>query len=128
VTEAEWEGGSDPDPMLGWLQGRVSDRKLRWWAALSPSVRTCPAPGMNCFRQFHAALVLMPNQCFSAAALSVRMARIRSSVMSNPEPPWMPSCWHRGHGTGASVQLVTRQSARRYLHRTMSPGFTGGGM
>jgi hypothetical protein len=29
MTEAEWQGGADPAAMLGRLQGRASDRKLR---------------------------------------------------------------------------------------------------
>jgi hypothetical protein len=35
MTEAEWESGSDPDSMLRFVRGKVSDRKLRLFAAAS---------------------------------------------------------------------------------------------
>ena len=36
MTEQEWLAGTDPEPMLGFLRGRVTDRKLRLfgWACL----------------------------------------------------------------------------------------------
>lgn len=33
MTEAEWESGDDPDPMLQFVRGKASDRKLRLFAA-----------------------------------------------------------------------------------------------
>jgi hypothetical protein len=33
MTEVEWESGTDPTPMLGFVRGKVSDRKLRLFAA-----------------------------------------------------------------------------------------------
>jgi hypothetical protein len=33
MTEVEWECGADPDPMLRFVRGRASDRKLRLFAA-----------------------------------------------------------------------------------------------
>ncbi len=32
MSEAEWLAATDPTPMLGFLQGKASDRKLRLWA------------------------------------------------------------------------------------------------
>src|SRR5437879_13158553 len=36
MTEQEWLAGTDPEPMLAFLRGRVTDRKLRLfgWACL----------------------------------------------------------------------------------------------
>src|SRR5262249_50592744 len=33
VTQAEWDGCADPQPMLDFLRGKASDRKLRLFAA-----------------------------------------------------------------------------------------------
>jgi hypothetical protein len=33
MTEAEWLACTEPDPMLEFLRGKASDRKLRWFAA-----------------------------------------------------------------------------------------------
>jgi hypothetical protein len=35
MTEAEWESSTDPTPMLAFLRGKASDRKLRLFAAAS---------------------------------------------------------------------------------------------
>src|SRR5262249_19147394 len=44
MTEQEWLGGTDPEPMLDFLRGRASDRKLRLFACACgrPS---CSLPG-----------------------------------------------------------------------------------
>ena len=35
MTEVEWESGTDPDPMLRFVRGKASERKLRLFAAAS---------------------------------------------------------------------------------------------
>jgi hypothetical protein len=83
------------------------------WAAWLPGVPNLPTP--NARRQFHTAFVLTPNQNLSASALSVRIARRTLGPTSSPHPPRVFSGWTRGQEIGASVQLVTRHQARRYL-------------
>jgi hypothetical protein len=44
MTEAEWECGTDPDPMLRFVRGRASDRKLRLFAAACSRRLAAPLP------------------------------------------------------------------------------------
>ena len=95
-------------------------------ACLVPFVVRLRPPTPNAFRHFHTTPAVTPNQYPSAAALSVRMARTRSAFTHSPDPPrWSSDCT-RGHGIGASVMDVTRQSRSRYRHVTTRPRFIAG--
>src|SRR5262249_13960314 len=72
-------------------------------------------------RQRHTTLTLTPNQYRSATVLSVRIARASVSLAHKPQPPRCCRGCTRGHGIGASLQLVTLQSRSRYRHVTRSP-------
>src|SRR5262245_54045 len=72
-----------------------------------PGVVACPLTP-SAFRQHHATFPFTPNQYRSATALSVLMARASVSLTHSPDPPpLLSSPRTRGHGIGASLQLVT---------------------
>ena len=150
MTEAEWLRCCEPLTAYEAMRQLVSDRKLRlcgressasvhsfaftasapFFAAvriarLLPVVVARP-PTPNAFRHFHTTPDDTPNQYRSAAALSVRIAFASSSLTHNPDPPRCSHGCTRGHGIGASLNVVTVQSRSRYKHVTRSPRLTAG--
>jgi hypothetical protein len=62
-----------------------------------------------------------------ATDASVRIAPSRVSFTHTPDLPPLSTARTRGHGIGASVQLVTTQSQSRNRQNTRSPRRTRGG-
>ena len=67
----------------------------------------------SAFRQFQTACEPTPNQYISAPAHSARIARARSALPHNPDPPCCPRTWTQGHGIRPSWTPVTTPSVYR---------------
>jgi hypothetical protein len=101
MTEAEWESGSDPDSMLRFARGKVSDRKLRLFAAASfrRLVALLPDP-----RQRRGVDLL---EQMAEGAITLTSCRAVVSEVRHAIPPddWVPGAPPADHPHYAALML-----------------------
>ncbi len=86
VTENEWDACTDPQPMLDFLQGRASDRKM-WLFAVA------------CCRRLWG--VFLADECRRAVEVAERFADGRATEEQNrpfSAAPLIVGCHHLGGG------------------------------
>jgi hypothetical protein len=101
LTETEWLGGTDPRPMVAYLRGKASDRKLRLFAC------ACGRRVWQQLTESGAAAVTVAERFADGAATLAQVAAARKAVVFG-EDAW----WTTYDADGEVVAISPQQAAQ----------------